>query len=194
MSRERIFVAAKSIVDREGVSGLTIRKVASKAGLSPMAMYRHFADKDALLDALMADGMAAWETIVRGVRAGDPMQWLQEVSEAFLDFAMSQPHRFDAAFFLPAPKARRYPDDFAAGGSPAMAMIMARIEEAKAQGRLQDKPALEIALTISAMAQGMVSMQRANRFTNEKQFRALYRAALRHCLESFASKPVRRTR
>lgn len=194
MSRERIFSAAKAVLEREGVSGLTVRKVATRAGLSPMAMYRHFADKDALLNALMEDGFAAWEAVVRSLRAEDPMAWLEELSEAFLDFALTQPHRFDAAFFLPAPKARRYPDDFLAGRSPAVAMIMVRIEQAKADGRLEDKPALEIALALSAMAQGMVSMQRANRFASEKQFRMLFQTALRHCLASFAAKPDRRDR
>ncbi len=194
MSRERIFSAAKAVLELEGVSGLTVRKVAARAGLSPMAMYRHFADKDALLNALMDDGFAAWEKIVRALRADDPMAWLEELNGAFLDFALSEPHRFDAAFFLPAPKARRYPDDFIAGRSPAVAMIMVRIGQAKSDGRLGDKPALEIALALSAMAQGMVSMQRANRFTNERQFRALFRTALRQCLESFAAKPDRRDR
>jgi AcrR family transcriptional regulator len=194
MSRECIFEAAKAVLEEEGAAGLTVRKVAVRAGLSPMAMYRHFAGKDALLNALMDDGFAAWEAIVESVRADDPIEWLEKLSEAFLDFALAQPHRFDAAFFLPAPKARRYPDDFLAGRSPAVALIMARIEQAKANGQLADKPALEIALALSAMAQGLVSMQRANRFTSEKEFKALFRSALRHCLQSFAAKPDGRDR
>ena len=192
MTRDRIFAAAKVVLDREGVSGLTVRKVAARAGVSPMAMYRHFADKDALLNALVADGLAAWEKVVRSLRAEDPMEWLEEMIEACLDFALSQPHRFDAAFFLPAPKARQYPDDFAAGHSPVITLLMARIDQARAQGRLGDKPALEIALSLSAMAQGLISMQRANRFAGEKQFKSLFRATLRHCIESFSTTPARR--
>ena len=109
MSKDRIFDAARAILDHEGIEGLSVRKVAARAGVSTMAMYRHFADKDALLNALMDDGLAAWEKVVRAVRAEDPMEWLEAVIEAFLKFALTQPHRFDAAFFLPAPEARRYP-------------------------------------------------------------------------------------
>jgi AcrR family transcriptional regulator len=192
MSRDRIFTAAKTILDREGISGLTIRKVAARAGMSPMAMYRHFADKDALLNALVADGLTAWEKVVRSLRAEDPMEWLEEMIEAYLDFALTQPHRFDAAFFLPAPEARRYPDDFAAGHSPVIAMLMVRIDQARAAGRVVDKPALEIALSLSAMAQGLISMQRANRFTGEKQFKTLFRSTMRQCIESFSTIPSRR--
>jgi AcrR family transcriptional regulator len=186
MSKERIFAAARAILDHEGIEGLSVRKVATRAGVSTMAMYRHFADKDALLNALMDDGLAAWEKIVRAIRAEDPMKWLETVTEAFLDFALTQPHRFDAAFFLPAPEARRYPDDFAAGRSPVVAMVMVRIDQAKADGRLGAAAAVDVALALSSMAQGLVSMQRANRFSSDKQFRTLFRAQLHHCLQSFS--------
>jgi len=185
MSRDRIFAAAKAVLEREGIPGLTIRKVALRAGMSPMAMYRHFADKDALMDALMGDGLAAWEKRVRAIKAKDPMDWLDVLIDAYIDFALEEPHRFDAAFFLPAPKARQFPDDFVAGRSPVVALMMLRIDQAKAEAKLGDKPALEVALALVACGQGLVSMHRANRFSNEKQFRALYLKAARHVLDSF---------
>jgi AcrR family transcriptional regulator len=187
MSKDRIFAAARAILEREGIEGLSVRKVATRASVSPMAMYRHFADKDALLNALMDDGLAAWEKNVRAIRAEDPMEWLEAAIEAFLDFALTQPHRFDTAFFLPAPEARRYPDDFVAGRSPVMAMIVIRIDQAKADGRLGGAPAVDVALALASMAQGLVSMQRANRFSSDKQFRTLFRAQLHHCLQSFSA-------
>lgn len=192
MSMERIFAAAKTVLEQDGISGVTIRKVAQSAQMSTMAMYRHFADKDALLNALMEDGLRAWGERARSIAASDPMEWLEELGEAYLDFAITEPHRFDAAFFLPAPEARRFPDDFAAGRSPVLAMIMKRIEEAQTEGRIGDTPALEIALALAALGQGFVSMHRANRFSSEAQFKALYRTALHQYLASFES--ARRTR
>jgi len=185
VSRDRILAAARSVLERDGLSRLTVRKVAARAHLSPMAMYRHFADKDTLLDALMDEGLAAWERTVRAIRASDPMKWLEELFEAYLEFALRQPHLFDAAFFLPAPEARQYPDDFVAGRSPVVAMMIVRIDQAKANGSLGDKPALDVALTFSALGQGMVSMYRANRFPSEKQFRSLYRTAVRQGVDAF---------
>lgn len=184
MTKDRILSAAKSVLESAGFEGLTIRRVARQADLSPMALYRHFKDKDALLNALMQDGLAAWEAIVRGIRAQDPVDWLEALAEAYLDFALTQPHRYDAAFFLPAPAARRFPDDFAAGRSPAIAIVMAHIEQAKALGRIGDQPTLGIAVALAASGQGFVSMHRANRFAGEKQFKTLYRAAQRQFLDS----------
>ena len=65
-----------------------------------------------------------------------------------------------------------------------IAMVMARIDQAKAEGRLRDKPTLEAALALAAFGQGFVSMHRARRFGSEKQFKTLYRAAQRHFLDS----------
>jgi AcrR family transcriptional regulator len=182
MSRQRLLSAAKEVLESSGAAGLTVRRVAEHAGLSPMAMYRHFANKDALLDALMEDGLNAWEHTAHSIRVQDPVKWLAALGDAFLEFALKEPHRFDAAFFLPAPRARRYPQDFAMGRSPVMQMAMQRMDAAKKQGALPQRPTLEMALTFSALAQGLVSMHRANRFTGEAQFRTLYRAQLRRFL------------
>jgi AcrR family transcriptional regulator len=184
MSKDRIFDAAKAVLEQDGIHGLSMRRIAQESGMAPMSLYRHFADKDALLNALMADGLAAWEERVRAIRTKVPLQWLARISEEFLAFALEEPHRFDAAFFLPAPEARRYPADFAAGRSPVIAMTVAKIEQARAEGVLDDTPALDVALTYSALAQGLVSMHRARRFSGEAEFTALYRAVMRRSLKS----------
>jgi len=152
--------------------------------MAPMSLYRHFVDKDALLDALMADGLAAWEARVRAIRTKAPLQWLERLSDEFLAFALEEPHRFDAAFFLPARKARQYPNDFAAGRSPVIAMTMMKIDQAKAEGLLGEMPAFDVALSLSALAQGLVSMYRARRFSNDKEFTALYQSVTRKSLRS----------
>jgi AcrR family transcriptional regulator len=185
---DRLLDAAKTIFAREGLDGLTVRNVAACAELSPMAMYRHFKDKDALLDALMLDGFKAWEDIVRAIRARSPLRWLERLGESYLDFALNDPNRFDAAFLLPANESRRYPTDFAAGRSPVSAMTVVHIRAAQAEGSLAPLPPLRIALMLSALVQGLVSMHRAKRFSSDGDFRALYRATVRACLSSLAAK------
>jgi AcrR family transcriptional regulator len=44
--------AAFAIADSEGMEALTIRRLAKELGVTPMALYWHFADKQTLLDAL----------------------------------------------------------------------------------------------------------------------------------------------
>jgi hypothetical protein len=71
---------------------------------------------------------------------------------------------------------------------------LVRIEQAKADGRLGAKPALEVALAFSALAQGLVSMYRAGRFSSERQFRTLYRAQIRQCFDGFSTNASARSR
>jgi AcrR family transcriptional regulator len=50
--------AARAVVDRDGIEGLTMRRVAEELGGAPMSLYRHVRDKDELL-VLLLDQLAA---------------------------------------------------------------------------------------------------------------------------------------
>ncbi|MEF2145953.1 MAG: TetR/AcrR family transcriptional regulator [Desulfovibrionaceae bacterium] len=51
--RDQIARAALSVLTRDGGAGLTIRRVAAKLGVAPSAIYRHFPDKGAIVDAVL---------------------------------------------------------------------------------------------------------------------------------------------
>jgi AcrR family transcriptional regulator len=57
LSREVVVAAAGTIVERDGVEALTMRRVADELGSSPMAIYRHVRAKDELL-VLLLDELA----------------------------------------------------------------------------------------------------------------------------------------
>jgi len=181
----RIFAAARQLFDQGGVEAVSMRRIAAKVGITPMAIYKHYPDKDALLNALMLDGFAAWEARVEKIRGSEPLAWLRKLDGEFLEFALQEPRRYEAAFLLKASAARRYPEDFLAGRSPVVSKILARLEEAKAQGLMGEFPAIDIAITGAALSQGLVSLYRAGRFTGEAEFREAYGRALDHCRRSF---------
>ena len=52
LSRERIASAGLEIADREGIDGLSMRRLAEKLGVGTMTLYGHFSDKRDLLDAV----------------------------------------------------------------------------------------------------------------------------------------------
>ena len=53
LTRERVLAAALAIVDRDGLDGLSMRKVARALGAGAMSLYHHVADKETLLDELV---------------------------------------------------------------------------------------------------------------------------------------------
>src|SRR5262245_23084017 len=54
LSREVILTVALQIVDADGAEALTMRHLAKKLGVDPMAIYRHLPDKAALIDGVVA--------------------------------------------------------------------------------------------------------------------------------------------
>jgi len=187
-TQTRIFAAARELFDEEGAEGVSMRRIAEKVGITPMAIYKHYPDKDALLNALMLDGFAVWEARVEALNAPEPLAWLEQMGLAFLDFALNEPRRYEAAFLLKASAARKYPGDFLAGRSPVISKMMADVDKAKAQGLIADFPTIDITISFTALTQGLVDMYRAGRFTGEADFRDAYRKALKHCIGSFTEK------
>lgn len=56
---------ANTLLNEEGVEGLSLRKLAERAGVSRTAPYHHFKDKNALLCALAAQAFEQLDTIIR---------------------------------------------------------------------------------------------------------------------------------
>ncbi|MFS2025199.1 TetR/AcrR family transcriptional regulator [Massilia sp. GER05] len=184
-TKTRLFQAARALFDEEGEAGLSMRRIAAAVGITPMAIYKHFADKDALLNALMLDGFVAWEARVAHIAEPDPAAWLRQLSTAFLEFAVTEPRRYEAAFLLRASGARQYPNDFAEGRSPVVHLARQQAERMRARGR-HAPSAEDIVLALSALCQGLVDMYRAGRFVSEDEFRAAYARAVDHCILSYS--------
>lgn len=53
LSRERVIRAAVALADREGIDSFSMRSLANELGVVPMALYKHVARKEDLLDAMV---------------------------------------------------------------------------------------------------------------------------------------------
>lgn len=62
LTRERILDAALAVVDRDGLEGLTMRRLGAELGVEAMALYRYVPNKDALLDAVLERVLAELPT------------------------------------------------------------------------------------------------------------------------------------
>ena len=74
LSRERVLGAAIAHADAGGLEALTMRQLAEMLQVAPMALYRHIANKDDLVDAMidvvfseigLPSGGADWRTAMR---------------------------------------------------------------------------------------------------------------------------------
>jgi AcrR family transcriptional regulator len=53
LSRERVLLAAVALADRDGIDGVSMRKIAQELDVVPMALYKHVAGKDELLSGMI---------------------------------------------------------------------------------------------------------------------------------------------
>jgi AcrR family transcriptional regulator len=53
LNRGRVVRAAVELADQDGFDGLSMRRLAERLGVVPMALYKHVADKDELLDGMV---------------------------------------------------------------------------------------------------------------------------------------------
>jgi AcrR family transcriptional regulator len=92
--RAEILAAAEALLDEAGdESALTLRAVAARTGVTTPAVYRHFADKSALIAAVC---MRVWEALGQAVREAiaaedDPFQGLRRGAVAFMRFGLDHP-------------------------------------------------------------------------------------------------------
>ncbi len=86
-NREQIFAVAREIVAAEGAPAVTIRRVAAEIGYTAPIVYQHYADKAALLDAVMVDAYDRLGSTLRDALGHDPSQGPREIVRAYLDFA-----------------------------------------------------------------------------------------------------------
>ena len=120
LSRERVLAAALELVDREGLSALSMRRVGAELGVEAMALYRYAPSKDALLDGLvealylelqdfLANGGA--QATPQGDAAEGP-EWraeLHRIAQATYQVALAHPQVVPllATRMLAVPLARR---------------------------------------------------------------------------------------
>jgi AcrR family transcriptional regulator len=100
--REALIEAARQLLAERGPEGFTLIDAARLAGVSPAAPYRHFRDKDALLQAVAVDGFTAFAASQKDAMAGmsDPIAAFRAMGLAYLAFAQDNPGAYAAMFSL----------------------------------------------------------------------------------------------
>ncbi|HEY1499863.1 MAG TPA: TetR/AcrR family transcriptional regulator [Acidobacteriaceae bacterium] len=178
----KIEAAAGRLLDREGTEAVTMRRVAKAVGITPMALYRHFADRDGLLNALAEAGFVELARRLEESAAGggDPARMLVANLDCFLDFALKKPRLFELMFLRRREGARQFPGDFREGRSPTAKFSAAALEAGMKKGIFREDDAWEIAFETGALLQGLVMLYVGGRVAlSETEFRALCHRAFR---------------
>lgn len=133
--RTRIVEAAARLLRDEGLAGVTTRSVAQAAGVPAPTIFRIFADKDGLMDAVAEHVMSVYAASkARAHEAGgahdgqldDPVQDLREAWHRHIDFGLANPDLF---VLLSAP-GRRHASPATEAGLKVLEARVARVAAA----------------------------------------------------------------
>jgi AcrR family transcriptional regulator len=97
--KTKLLNAAALLLLKEGVNGLTTRKIANVANTSTMAVYTHFGSINNLANELIAYGFSLlWEEFKRVQFSNDPLIDLLHITTGYLNFANKQPALYKCMF------------------------------------------------------------------------------------------------
>ena len=187
--RQRILAAATRLHATEGFAALSLRRVARDVGVTPMAIYRHYPDKAALVEALVQAGFAKWETrLARAVHARTPHERVERALLAYADFALAERRTFELMFLVPRARVPRAPDSLESTPSPAFAALIGAVHEIRKGAHLLPGSPADLILFAWATAHGLIALHASGRFGGDvKAFRQIYRKAVRQIVTALES-------
>jgi AcrR family transcriptional regulator len=187
MSREtseQILDAAAALLAREGSAAVTLRQVAKLARITPMAIYHHYAGRDALLGALVDREIQHFVQFIRKAPARRSHEAaLIHNADAYLEFALTFPRVFEFLFCEPRKGARQYPDDFRAGRSPSLNLFAEAVRAAMKDEYLRKADVWDVTFQLWAHNHGFATLYLAGRINLPKdRFFALVHQATKRLL------------
>ena len=125
--RSALVTAALDLLAAGGPEALSLRAVARQAGVSAMAPYRHYADKEALLAAVAIHGFEGLHAALAAADAAvPPASALTEQAVAYVRYALANPMLFRLMF---GPRQAFGHPELTAAGEAAYAVLSNRVAD-----------------------------------------------------------------
>jgi AcrR family transcriptional regulator len=155
-TKERILIAATDLLDAGGPPAVTLRAVGEAAGVSQSAPYRHYADKRALLDAMVRRIIEQMSRSVENARneTDSSLAALNLVVGQYFEFARSYPVRYRLLL-----EESRSDSEVAAEARQAFATIADLVHIAQRSGDLREGDPQQIVALIFGAVHGMADLE-----------------------------------
>ena len=185
----QIAAVAVKILEAEGADAVTMHRVARELGITPMAIYHHYENREALLQRIVDDEILALAALGDRLAASHRYnKSTEQFVDAYLDYAFERPHIFDYIFNTARGNVMKYPRDFRSRRSPSLTPVADRVTAMMQAGELRKDDAWEVTMQLWAHAHGYITMYRTGRFDmDEKAFRAFYHRAVKRLFQGLAA-------
>jgi len=169
-TKTHILAAAIAAYGRVGSHGFSMRVVAAEAGITATAIYRHFADKEALVQAMVERARAIFAGyLFEGISGADSLERLWSCARSYVRFALEYPRLYQLLFLDPInPTLPNVHDIGENEDAKPFRFVVDRIREAMAHGFIRKGVPEEAALSIWAHIHGLCALAFAGRIPNEE--------------------------
>jgi len=149
--------AALELLEESGIASLTVRAVASRAGVAPMGVYSRFGSKDGLLEALFVHGFTGLEAAIEPQPSPSPISRLRTGCMGYREFAINNPQMYHLMFeqmmlLELSPEAQD-------AAQRTFMILVDRVQEAMNSGDLATGNSVEVAQQIWSAIHGAVSLE-----------------------------------
>lgn len=177
--RTKFIAAAEKLFEKQGVSGVTMRQIASAVGYSQTAAYSYFKNKDEILAAVRSAALNRFSERLEAAysKRKTARANARAVGQAYLQFAVDEPAAYGLIFSTDQPGAMAY---------PALAEALARARRSMT-GYVQDLideklltgDAAEIGQVFWSAAHGVVTLHLSGMISGVAARDALHRRMMR---------------
>jgi AcrR family transcriptional regulator len=163
--REALLRAAEKALETGGVQSISLRELSRELGVSHTSPRRHFADKQALLDALALRGFEQFDEALEraaGKRGQDFKARLTKLARAYVGFALKHPALLSLMF-----ETKQRPDtprELLEASEKAFSHAPATFVEAQAAGEVVPGDPARLALVVFSALLGLVSISTDGKF------------------------------
>ncbi len=163
--RESLLQAAECVLETRGQQALTLRELSRELGVSHTSPARHFADKQALLDALAIRGFERLGEVLRRAVEDSSQSFpvrLQKLARAYAGFQLKQPGLCGLMF-----EAKHRPDapeELLKTGERAYSQGPAIFADGQAKGEVTAGDPARLALVAFAALQGIIDISTDGKF------------------------------
>ena len=150
--RQEILDAAIALIADRGDEAVSMRAIARAVGVSPPAVYLHFADKRELMLAVLEHVFADLARALEAADHGEPQERVRGLVRAYVDWGIAHPGRYKIAY--EGAIARDLPPDVERPlGRPQLERLV------RATAAIRPHDAMRTATRLWACAHGVVSLR-----------------------------------
>jgi AcrR family transcriptional regulator len=190
-TRDRLVAAALKLMEGpEGVDAVTMRRVAACAGVTTMATYKHFKNRDALLFAATAAEYPRIAEYFARANARTEVPGMRGML-GYLNYALDHPQVFRYMFSVHRADAFVFPHELEAGKSPTFNILLTVVAELMERQVFRSDDVAETALSIWAHAHGLITLYLCGRIAAPRlAFQKLYMRSLDRLLHGLVARPA----